>query len=48
MYLQSYSFIARKANKQQEKRPLQSIKMSQEAYLIIRVYKTGQTPHFVV
>ena len=45
---QSYSFIAKKANKTTRKRPLRSIKMSQEAYLIIRVYKTGRTPPFSV
>ena len=47
-FLQSYSFIARKANKKTRKLPLRSIKISQEAYLIIRVYKTGQTLPFAV
>ena len=45
---QSYSFITRKANKIARKRLLRSIKMSQEASLIIRVNKTGRTPPFCV
>ena len=48
MYLQSYSFIARKANKTARKRLLRSIKMPQEAYLAIRGYRTEQTPRAAV
>ena len=46
-YLKNH-LIAIKPNKTARKRPLRSIKMSQEAYLTIRVYKTEQTPPFVV